>query len=125
MWKKLETRTLYFIAALFVTLFLTMTGAACTGKHNRVTVQNEEPDTAPLTRSTVRTGDPGAGAQLLSGFYAVENGSCPLCACNVTVGVGKVMRDCRLLFGKHVYAKPLSVPQMRVSLSVVVHANQH
>jgi len=58
------------IAALLLTL-----SVACTGKHNRVTVQNEEPDTARILVSSVRMGDPKAGSQLLSGFYAVENNS--------------------------------------------------
>lgn len=54
-------------------LLLTLTGTACTGKHDRVTVQNEEPDTGPRLASTVQMNDPHTAAQLLSGFYAVEN----------------------------------------------------
>jgi hypothetical protein len=54
-------------------LLLALTIAACTGKHSRVTVQNEEPDTGPRMASTVQMNDPHAAAQLLSGFYAVEN----------------------------------------------------
>jgi hypothetical protein len=68
MWKKLGTkRHLTFL------LLLTFTGLACKGKHSRVTVQNEEPDTGPRLASTVLMNDPHAAAQLLSGFYAVEN----------------------------------------------------
>ena len=59
--------------ALLIVLLLALTGAACKGKHSRVTVQNEEPDTGPRVASTVRMNDPHAAAQLLSGFYAVEN----------------------------------------------------
>ena len=54
-------------------LLLALTGVACTGKHGRVTVQNEEPDTGPRMASNVQMNDPHATAQLLSGFYAVEN----------------------------------------------------
>src|ERR1019366_5414758 len=68
MWKKLETKR-YIIAALF----LTLSGVACKGKHSRGTVQNEEQDTAPRMASTVRMNDSKAGAQLLNGFYSVEN----------------------------------------------------
>lgn len=54
-------------------LLLALTSVACTGKHSRVTVQNEEPDTGPRVASTVQMNDPHTAAQLLSGFYAVEN----------------------------------------------------
>jgi hypothetical protein len=50
---------------------MALLGASCKGRHSRVTVQNEE-DAVPLQSSTVRTGDPKAGAQLLSGFYSIE-----------------------------------------------------
>ena len=53
-------------------LLLALTTASCEGKHSRVTVQNEEPDTGPGLMSTVRMNDPNAVAQLLSGFYGVE-----------------------------------------------------
>jgi hypothetical protein len=62
-----------FRLRLSVALLLTLTSVACTGKHSRVTVQNEEPDTGPRVASTVQMNDPHAAAQLLSGFYAVEN----------------------------------------------------
>jgi hypothetical protein len=68
MWKT-GTRKTYIIAALF----LALAGAACKGKHNEVAVQNEEPDPGPRMLSTVRMGDTTASAQLLKGFYAVEN----------------------------------------------------
>jgi hypothetical protein len=65
--KKLETKR-YILAALL----LALTMAACTGKRNGVTGQNEPDSRAPLL-SNVAVNDPNAGAQLLSGFYAVEN----------------------------------------------------
>jgi hypothetical protein len=68
MWRKLETKL-----HLPLVLLLILTSTACTGKHSRVTVQNEEPDTGPRLASTVQMNDPHAAAQLLSGFYAVEN----------------------------------------------------
>jgi hypothetical protein len=52
---------------------LTLTLAACKGKHNRVTAQSNEPDAHPSLFSSVAMNDPNAGAQLLSGFYPVEN----------------------------------------------------
>jgi hypothetical protein len=58
-----------------LTLFLTLAGGACTGKHDRVTVQNEEEGSAPPLASTVAMNDSRAAAQLLSGFYSIENNS--------------------------------------------------
>jgi hypothetical protein len=69
----LETSKRCLIAALFIALPLALSGIACKGEHNRVAVQNEEPYTARSLVSTVRMNDPKAGAQLLTGFYAVEN----------------------------------------------------
>src|SRR5579862_9866316 len=69
MWKKLETKR-YFTAALLV---LSIT--ACKGRHSPVTVQNEEQEAAPRLLSTVRTNDPSASAQLLSGFFPIEAGA--------------------------------------------------
>jgi hypothetical protein len=60
--------------SLFLLLALTVTATACKGKHNRVTVQNEE-ETTPQVASLVKMNDPGTSAQLLSGFYALENNS--------------------------------------------------
>jgi hypothetical protein len=57
--------------AFVALIFLALTGVACRGKHNRVTVQNEE-DNEPRMLSTVRTNDPRASAQLMSGFYGIE-----------------------------------------------------
>ena len=68
MWKKLATKRY-----LTLLLLLTLTSIACKGKHSRVTVQNEEQDTGPRLASTVQMNDPHAAAQLLSGFYAIEN----------------------------------------------------
>ena len=58
----------------FLILTLAVAAAACKGKHNRVTVQNEE-ETAPKMALLVRMNDPRASAQLLSGFYGLENNS--------------------------------------------------
>jgi hypothetical protein len=74
-----------------LTLALIVAGAACKGKHNRVTVQNEEDTAPPSARSAdtattarsaetamtslVHMSDTNAPAQLLSGFYGLENGS--------------------------------------------------
>jgi hypothetical protein len=57
---------------------LALTGTACQGKHSSVTARTEG-DTGSGSRpvspgaSLVRMNDPKASAQLLSGFYAVEN----------------------------------------------------
>jgi len=61
----------YMIAALL----LAVSGMACKGKHNRVTVQNEEQDTGPRMASVVRMNDSKASVQLLKGFHSVENDS--------------------------------------------------
>lgn len=55
-----------------IILVLAVAGTACKGKRDRVTVQNEEEST-PGIASLVRTGDPKVSAQLLSGFYGIEN----------------------------------------------------
>jgi hypothetical protein len=68
MWKKLETKR-YIVAGLL----LTLASVACTGKRNGVTGQNNEPDIHGPLLSNVAMNDPNAGAQLLSGFYGVEN----------------------------------------------------
>jgi hypothetical protein len=62
---------------LAMVLVLALSGAACTGKHNSVTVQNEEPpvSTKPALASVVRMNDPQTSAQLVKGFYSVEGGS--------------------------------------------------
>jgi hypothetical protein len=66
--KKLETRR-YIVAGFLLTLAM----VACTGKRNGVTGENNERDTRAPLLSNVAMNDPNAGAQLLSGFYAVEN----------------------------------------------------
>jgi hypothetical protein len=71
MLKKLETSNRALAIAFALTAALS--GAACSGKHEAVTVQNEEEVGAKLL-STVRMGDTKADSQLLSGFYNVENG---------------------------------------------------
>lgn len=69
----------YFIATRFLgaslTAVLALTGVACTGAHNGVGAQNEQGNNSATLVSTVRMNDPTAGAQLLSGFYPVENGA--------------------------------------------------
>jgi hypothetical protein len=65
----LETRR----RAVF-SLALAVAATACKGKRDRVTVQNEE-ETAPRMASLVRMNDPKASAQMLSGFYSLENNS--------------------------------------------------
>ena len=65
--KKLESKR-YIVVALL----LTLTMAACTGKRNGVTAENEPDGRAPLLSNLAMNG-PNAGAQLLSGFYALEN----------------------------------------------------
>lgn len=63
----METRRHFFVLALAVA------ATACKGQHNRVTVQNEEE--APRMASLVRMNDPNASAQMLTGFYGLENNS--------------------------------------------------
>ncbi len=63
------------LACTIAALLLALIAFSCKGKHDRVTVQNEEPDTGRTIESTVRMNDPKTSAQLLSGFYPVENNS--------------------------------------------------
>jgi hypothetical protein len=56
-----------------LTLVLGLAGSACTGKHDRVTVQNEEEASAPRLASTVAMNDAKAAPQLVSGFYSIED----------------------------------------------------
>ena len=56
-------------------MLLALAGAACQGKHSRVTVQNDEQDAEPRLASVVRMNDTKSSAQLLSGFYGIENNS--------------------------------------------------
>jgi hypothetical protein len=58
----------------FFILALAVAGTACKGQRNRVTVQNEE-EAAPRIASLVRMNDPKASAQMLTGFYDLENNS--------------------------------------------------
>ena len=68
------------MARMILIVGAALAGAACTGKHSSVTPQNEG-DTgsqavsnpAPSKNSLVRMNDPTAAAQLLNGFYAIEN----------------------------------------------------
>ena len=53
-------------------LALTVAATACKARHDRVTVQNEE-ETAPRLATLVRMNDPKTSAQMLSGFYGLEN----------------------------------------------------
>lgn len=62
----------YFVFAIPVTALLGAS-AGCTGRHSRVTVQNEEEETPPRMLSVVRMNDRKANSQLLNGFYGIEN----------------------------------------------------
>jgi hypothetical protein len=57
---------------ILATLFLS---TACRGKHNRVAVENEEPEAGPRIASSFKMNDPAATSQLLKGFYGLEGGS--------------------------------------------------
>ena len=63
-------RAQYLLAAVTI---MALIGIACQGGHSGPTVQNAEPDTHSQMASNVLMGDPKAGAQLLSGFYGIEN----------------------------------------------------
>ena len=65
---------------MILILGMALAGAACTGKQSSVTPQNEGDsgsqavsNDAPSKNSLVRMNDPTAAAQLLNGFYAIEN----------------------------------------------------
>lgn len=62
------------ILTMILTMVLTLSIAGCKGKREKVAVVNEE-EAAPKVAMTLKMGDPKASAQLLSGFYTVENGS--------------------------------------------------
>jgi hypothetical protein len=62
-------RTGHLIAAVIVIAGLAFTPLACR-RHRRVTVQTEEE--GPTLATIVHVADPRAAAQLLSGFYGVE-----------------------------------------------------
>jgi hypothetical protein len=61
-------------APRFSLVILALIATACNARHDRVTVQNEE-ETATRMASLVRMNDPGTTAQMLSGFYNLENNS--------------------------------------------------
>src|SRR5689334_12755613 len=63
------------VAFLLLVCLLAIPGVSCRGKHSRLTVQNEEPDSGPRLESTVRMNDPRTSAQLVSGFWGVEDNS--------------------------------------------------
>jgi hypothetical protein len=72
-------KAILLAALILFTLFT----VGCRGKHNRTTVQNEEPDTiarpAPSApaglASSLKMGDPAASQQLGKGFYGLEGGA--------------------------------------------------
>jgi hypothetical protein len=68
----LETKR-YIIVGSFLTAVAVLTGVACRGQRNGVSVQNEEPDTGRILVSSIPMNDSKAAAQLVSGFYGVEN----------------------------------------------------
>ena len=50
--------------------------SGCRGKHNRASVENEEPaEGGPRLASSLKMNDPSAPAQLLHGFYGIEGGA--------------------------------------------------
>lgn len=60
--------------ALLLVLAAAIAGLSCKAQRSRVTVQNEEPpDTGQHLAATVAMNDPKTSAQLVSGFYGVEN----------------------------------------------------
>lgn len=65
-------RKLIFV---FGILLPALAGTGCNGTQTRTTVKNEEPAAAPALLSVVNTADARSGDQLLSGFYAVEQGA--------------------------------------------------
>ncbi len=60
---------------LIVALILALGGTSCKGKHDRVIVENEEPAASSRPVSVVLMNDAKASAQLIGGFYPVENGA--------------------------------------------------
>jgi hypothetical protein len=68
---KLETMKRCFSVAPFAALLLALSGVACSGTRSPVDGQNETRNQPML--SAVRMNDSTAGAQLLSGFYGIEN----------------------------------------------------
>jgi len=60
----------FFLAALAAALLL----AACRSRHTKVKVEATEEE-APSLASTVHVADPRAAAQLISGFYGIEDQS--------------------------------------------------
>jgi len=69
------TRTGIAILAPGFVLLLALGSAACQGKHDRVILENEQPDAGQRPVSLILMNDSKASAQLLSGFYPVENGA--------------------------------------------------
>jgi hypothetical protein len=69
----LSIKDILLATSLVAALLLT---GGCRGKHQRTTVENEEPgEAAPRFASTLKMNDPGAPAQLVKGFYGVESGA--------------------------------------------------
>ncbi len=54
-------------------LMLSLTAAGCKGKREKMNVAVEE-EAAPQVASTINMGNPKLSAQLLNGFYGIENG---------------------------------------------------
>ncbi len=110
-------------AVLWVTILIAL-GAACKGRHDRVTGQDEQPETASTLLSAVRMNDPAAAAQLLKGFYPVENGAWRWTAgkFSVRLGVppGAVQKGATLVFAFNLPAAVLQ--QLKtVNLSASIH----
>jgi len=61
--------------AALLTLATLLLLTACRGKHNRVAIENEEPEGGPRIASSLKMSDPAATQQLLKGFYGLEGGA--------------------------------------------------
>jgi hypothetical protein len=80
-----------FIFALVIALGA-LSDAACEGKHDLISVEN---NAAPGLVSVLRMNDPNASAQLLSGFYMVENNAWRWTAGKFSVVLGVPSRAAR------------------------------
>src|SRR5207245_2137690 len=56
-------------------LCLTVAGAGCRGKHQKVYIEDDRTQNEALPASAFRMGDPAANRQLVGGFYSVEGKS--------------------------------------------------
>jgi hypothetical protein len=69
----LATYKTFLATGLMAACILT---GACRGKHQRTTVENEEPaEATPRFASALKMNDPAAPTQLVKGFYGLESGT--------------------------------------------------